>query len=83
MCFAVIYQSSSNTKYGTEMMYIIAFFKKLWKSNLKQAWLDYYLINPFGQADKFMANNQFDEKIILLNKEMICPSANTYSNEFL
>ncbi len=36
-CFAVIYQSSSNTKYATEMMHIIVCFKKLWKSDLKQA----------------------------------------------
>ena len=38
-------------------MYIIADFKKLWKSDLKQAWLDYYLINPSGRADKFMTDN--------------------------
>lgn len=30
-----------------------------------------------------MANNRFDKKIILLNKEKICLSANVLSNEFL
>lgn len=30
-----------------------------------------------------MANNQFVKKIILLNKEKICLSANTISNKFL
>ncbi|WP_375449060.1 hypothetical protein [uncultured Nostoc sp.] len=30
-----------------------------------------------------MANNRFGEKIILLNKEKICPFANISSNEFL
>ena len=32
---AVIYQSSNNTKYTIEMMHIVAYFKKLWKANLK------------------------------------------------
>ena len=30
-----------------------------------------------------MANNQFSKKIILLNKEMICSSAMSLSNEIL
>ena len=56
-------------------MHIVACFKKLWKSDLKQAWLDNCLINPFRQADKFIANNQFGKKIILLNEKkdlLIC-----------
>lgn len=65
------------------MMHMVACFKKLWKSDLKQAWLDYCLINPSGRADKFMADDRFGERIILLNKEMICPSANASSDEFL
>ena len=79
----MIYQSLSNTKYVTEIMHIVTCFKKLWKSNLKQAWLDYCLINPSKRADKFMANDRFGKKIILLNKKMICPSVNVLSDEFL
>lgn len=65
------------------MMYMVAYFKKLLKSKLKQAWLNYCLINQFGRADTFMANNWFGEKIILLNKEQICLSTNTSSNKLL
>lgn len=36
---------------------MIAWFKKLYKSDLKQAWLDYYLINLSRQVDKFMSDN--------------------------
>ncbi len=82
-CLAVIYQSSNNIKYATEMMHMVACFKKLWKADLKQAWLDYSLINLSGRADKFMADDRFGERIILLNKEKICPSANITSDEFL
>lgn len=80
---AVIYQSSNNIRYATEMMHIVACFKKLWKTDLKQAWLDYSLINPSGKANKFMADDRFGERIILLNKEKIRPSANAKSDEFL
>ena len=62
---------------------MVAYFKTLLKSDRKQAWLDYYLINPSEKADKFIVDNQFRERIILLNKEKICPSANTSSKEFL
>ncbi len=65
------------------MMHIVAYFKKLWKFDLKQAWLDYYLINLFRWADKFMANNWFGKKIILLNKKRIYLSINISSNKFL
>lgn len=51
------------------MIYIVTCFKKLWKSDLKQVWLDYTLINSSRKANKFMANDQLDEGIILLNKE--------------
>lgn len=57
LCLVIIYQSLNNTKYVTEMIYIVAYFKKLLKSDLKQVWLDYLLINPSGRADKFMAND--------------------------
>ncbi len=62
---------------------MVEYFKKLWKSDLKQAWLDYCLINPSGRVDKFMANNRFGERIILLNKKKIRPSVNALSDEFL
>ena len=82
-CFVVIYLSFSNTRYATKMMHMVACFKKLWNSNLKQAWLDYCLINLSERTNKFMANNRFGDRIILLNKKMICPSANALCNEFL
>ena len=65
------------------MMHMVACFKKLWKTDLKQAWLDYSLINPSRRANKFMADDRFGEKIILLNKEKIRLSANAKSDEFL
>ena len=43
--FAMIYQSLSNIIYIIKMMYMVACFKKLWNSDLKQDWLDYCLIN--------------------------------------
>lgn len=83
LCLVVICQSSNNTKYAFKMIYIVACFKKLWKTDPKQAWLDYFLINPSGKVDKFMANDCFNKRIILLNKEKICPSANTTFDKFL
>ena len=41
------------------------------------------LINPSGRTNKFMANDHFGEKIILLNKEKVRPSSNAKSDEFL
>lgn len=49
----------------------------------RQAWLDYCLINPSGRPGKFMADDRFGERIILLNKEKVRPSANAKSDEFL
>lgn len=37
----------------------------------------------FGKSNKFLANDQFGEKIILLNKEKICLFANAKFDEFL
>ena len=79
----MIYQSSTNARYDTKLIHMVAYFKKLWKLELKQAWLDYCLINPSGKSGKFMANDQFGERIVLLNKEKVCPSANASTNEFL
>lgn len=59
--FVVIYQSSNNTKYNTKILYMMTYFKKLQKANLKQAWLNYFFINLFGRLNKFMINNQFDK----------------------
>lgn len=73
----------NNIKYVTEMMHMVVYFKKLWKSDLKQAWLDYCLINLSRRVNKFIADNLFGKKIILLNKEKICPFANVLSDEFL
>lgn len=49
----------------------------------RQAWYDYCLINPSGRTNKFMADDRFGEKIILLNKEKVRPSSNAKSDEFL
>lgn len=62
---------------------MVACHKQIWKPKLKKAWLDYCLINPFGKPDKFMANERFSEKIVLLNKEKVCLSTNTNTNKFL
>ena len=50
---------------------------------MKQACLDYFFINPSGKTDKFMANNWFGKKIILLNKDKIYLFANATSDKFL
>lgn len=50
---------------------------------LRQAWYDYCLINPSGRPDKFMADDRFGERIVLLNKEKVRPSANAKSDELL
>ncbi len=71
-------------RYSIELIHMVACHKKIWKSKLKmKAWLDYCLINPSGKPDKFMADDQFDERIVLLNKEKVCSFANTSTNEFL
>lgn len=62
---------------------MMAYFKKLQKTNFKQAWLEYFLINLFERLDKFIANDQFGKKIILLNKKKVYLSANTKSDKFL
>lgn len=65
------------------MINIIAYFKKLLKSNLKWAKLNYCLINLLRKVNKFMANNQFGKKIILLNKKKTYLFTNALSDEFL
>ncbi len=57
--------------------------KKIWKPELKKTWLNYCLINLSGKPDKFMANDQFDERIVLFNKIKVCPSANVSTNKIL
>lgn len=41
------------------------------------------LINLSDRPNKFIPNDWFSERIILLNKKNICPSANAKINEFL
>lgn len=49
----------------------------------RQVWYDYYLINPSGKTNKFIANNHFGKRIILLNKKKVHYSSNAKSDEFL
>lgn len=39
-------------------------------------------MNPFYKLNNFRLNNQFDKKIVLLNKEKIYSSINTKSDKF-
>ncbi|MCJ1343041.1 hypothetical protein MMC31_001230 [Peltigera leucophlebia] len=82
-CFAVIFQTTRSTKYAREMMHIVACFKRLWKKEMKDAWLESCLINISGWPNKFIPDDRFDEIIIMLNKENINPSANAKSDKFL
>lgn len=45
------------------------------------AWYDYCLINLSGRFNKFIADNQFNKRIILLNKDKIRLFANAKSDE--
>lgn len=68
--------SLSNLRYSTNLIHIVAYFKKIWKPKLKQAWLEYYFITLSEKSDKHMANNWFNKKIILINKKKVCLFAN-------
>lgn len=48
-------------------LYLIEYF--VLTISTKQIQLDYYLFNPFGCPDKFMANHRFSGKIILSIKK--------------
>lgn len=82
-CFAVIFQSTKSTRYAREMMHMVSCFKKIWKKEMKEAWLQSCLINISGRPNKFVPDDRFGETIIMLNKENINPSANAKSDEFL
>ena len=82
-CFTIIFQAIKSTKYIREIIYMVACFKKLWKKEMKEAWLHSCLINISSQPNKFVPDNRFGETIIMLNKENINPSANTKSDELL
>ena len=82
-CFAVIFQATKSTKYARKMIHMVACFKKLWKKEMKEAWLHSCLINISGRPNKFVPDDWFGETIIMLNKENINPSANAKSDEFL
>lgn len=62
---------------------MVACFKKLWKEEMKEVWLQSCLINISGRPKKFVPDDRFGETIIMLNKENINPSANAKSDEFL
>lgn len=38
-------------------MYMVAWLKKLWKKEMKKAWLEFYLINIYGWLNKFIPDN--------------------------
>lgn len=50
---------------------------------MKEAQLDSCLINISGRLNKFVPDNWFGEKIIMLNNENINPFTNAKSDEFL
>lgn len=81
--FAIIYQGFLAKNYIPETMHFIDYFKKLWKEEFMQAWLDYYLINPSGRLNKFYADDRFGKTIIKLCKEKVRPSSNASSDKFL
>lgn len=62
---------------------MVACFKRLWKKDMKEVWLRFYLINISGRLNKFVPNDWFGEIIIILNKENINPSVNAKSDKFL
>ena len=82
-CFAIIFQASKSTKYVCKMIHMVACFKKLWKKEMKEAWLHSCLINICGQLNKFVPDNRFRKTIIILNKKNINLFANNKSDEFL
>lgn len=79
----VIFQMTRQTKYIYKMMYIVAYFKRLWKKKIKEAQLEFCLINISGWLNRFIPNNWFNKTIIILNKENINLFVNTKSDEFL
>ncbi len=50
------------------MIYIVAYFKKLWKKEMKDLWLYSCFINIFKWPNKFVSDDQFAKTIIILNK---------------
>lgn len=62
---------------------MMAYFKQMWNFKLKQTLFDYCLINLFNKPDKFITNNLFDKKIVLLNMKKVYLFANISTNKFL
>lgn len=50
---------------------------------VKEALIDYCLINMSGKTNKFFANNWFGETIIKKNRDKVRPSANITLDKFL
>lgn len=81
-CFAIIFQTTRSTKYACEIIYIVAYFKRLRKKIMKEAWLRSCLINISSWPNKFVPDNWCGEIIIMLNKENINPFTNAKSDKF-
>lgn len=58
-CFAVMFQATRHHNYSAELLRMVACFKKLWGTDLKQAWHDYCLINPSRRPGKYCADDRF------------------------
>lgn len=62
-------------------LYLIEYF--ILTPSARKAWLDYCLIHPSSCLGIFMADNHFDKRIILLNKEKVQLLANAKLDTFL
>lgn len=80
--FVILFQTTSLTKYAYKLMHMIAYFRRLWKKNVKKVQLEFYFINIFSQLNKYILDNWFDETIIILNTKNINPSNNAKSDKF-
>lgn len=78
-----MFQVTRHYNYSGKLLHMIVYFQKLWKTDLKQAWHDYCLINPSKRSDKYCANNCFEKTIIKKNKDKVRLFANAKSHEFL
>lgn len=78
----VIFQTIKATNYARKMIHMVAYFKRLWKKEMKETWLEFCLINIIGQPNKFVPDNCFGKIIIMLNKENLNLSANAKSDKF-
>ncbi|KAF8460175.1 hypothetical protein BDZ91DRAFT_799075 [Kalaharituber pfeilii] len=69
--------------YPTEMVHMMACFKKMWSPEMTEMWMQTCLVNPSGRHGGWMPADLFGEYVVRENKDKIHPGANAHTYDHL